>query len=164
MKRWFWTAAVCSLIILVAAACGSRDERPPTRTSTPAPVPTVEPPAISFEELQQLERHYSALRNAHNALSMIWEGLASGQQIQCSELPVFPAPEAIASGDDSSEPSAGSTLRSAAIELDQASRLWRAECANPRATIPADIIDRGRMATRAAGDALQQAHALLTAP
>lgn len=164
MKRWFSLALVFTLTVIAVSACGESDKDDPAPTGTPAPTATTQAPTIPSEERQRLERQYSTLNTAYTELSSVWEGLASGEQIQCSEPPDFPAPEEIAVDDEASDSSLSGYLRSAAIELEQASRLWSTECANPRATIPPDIIDQGRLATRAAGDALRQVETLLAAP
>lgn len=165
MKHWFWLSAVFTLVLITVAACGKDDNTSdPAPTDTPAPTATSQATAMPSEERQRLERQYSTLNAAYTELSSLWEGLASGQQIQCAAPPEFPAPEEIAVSDSADGSSVNDYLRSAAIELEQASRLWITECANPRTTIPPDIIDQGRLATRAAGDALRQVETLLAAP
>jgi hypothetical protein len=71
------------------------------------------------------------------------------------------SPEAISAGGDPAYQPLADLLRSAASDLDHALSVWKAECANPRRMPPPDVIDEGRLAARAAGDALKEAEPLL---
>jgi predicted small lipoprotein YifL len=155
-----------SLLALALAACGSNGshDKPPATAepglssgnseNTPLPA-TVSPAAV------HLQRAYESLRESHQKISDIWEGLATGEQVRCGEYPEVLSPETITSeGDTTYEPLAA-LLHSAAIDIGQAINLWKAECTNTRTNPPSDVIDRGRLAVRSAGDALNQAQELL---
>lgn len=167
MRPVRWTRTVLFiLLVLTLTACGSDGARHQPR-STPAPGPidnsdghpsfpaTVSPVAV------RLQHAYESLRESHQTMSDIWEGLATGQQVRCGDYPAVISPETITSeGDASFEPLA-TLLHSAAIDVDQAINLWKAECAKPRANPSPDVINQGRFIVRSAGDALDQAEKLL---
>lgn len=153
----FMVAVVTSAVL---AACGTSDNTPDSPIPT-LPPPTVSPAPSKSAERADLERQYAALQTGHAALTRIWEALGAGEQVQCSEPPDIPAPESITRSDDAQFAPLSDQLRRAAVELGRAAALWQAECSNPRPTIPPDVIDQGRLATRTAGDALREAGALL---
>jgi predicted small lipoprotein YifL len=155
-----------SLLVLALAACGSNgshDNPPATAEPGPAsgngestPLPaTLSPAAL------HLQRDYESLREAHQKISDIWEGLATGKQVHCGEYPEVLSPETITSEGDTAYELLAALLHSAAIDIGQAINLWKAECTNTRTNPPPDVIDRGRLAVRSAGDALNQAQQLL---
>lgn len=156
MQRGLRTFAVAAVLLMMLAACGTSDEAPDTpHPASPSPVPTLPHDRID------LERQHAALQAGHDAIALVWEGLATGQQVQCAPPPDIPAPESITQSGEAPLAPLSELLRTAASELRRAAILWQAECANPRPVIPPDVIDQGRLATRAAGDALRQADALL---
>lgn len=140
--------ALLILMLLTIAACGEADpqatELPPTTTDSA----TVSP-ALPVEVRLDVEARYESLRQSHEQLSAIWEGLATGEQHPCTTEYEIIAPEMIA-GDHALY----RTLQQAAIDLEQAAQLWEAECANPRPQVPQSIIDQGMLIVRAAGDSL----------
>lgn len=152
---------LCLLVCLVLAlgAC-SEDEAPsPTRedlgTPAPQPVSTLSPVLID------LQRDFEALQASHQAVAQIWESLAAGEQVACGDHPGVLSPGSISAGDAPAYEELASRLRSAAIDIEEAATLWRAECANPRALPDPATINEGRLAARAAGDALRSASDLL---
>ncbi|NLX11613.1 MAG: hypothetical protein GXY36_18365 [Chloroflexi bacterium] len=157
MLRLQWLGLVLVLgMALVLAACGGDDEPSPTPTNTESPPEnsTLAPARLD------LQRDYERLRAAHTALAAVWEGLAAGEQVQCGDDLTPPGPENIAGGDPDQAELAG-LLRRAAIDLDEAARLWQSECRNPRQNIDPQTINRGLLAVRSAGDALAEAETLL---
>jgi hypothetical protein len=164
--RWIRTMIFLSLLVLALAACGSNGSHDSQRSTadpgpangsgedTPFPA-TLSPAAV------HLQRDYESLRESRQKISDIWEGLATGTQVRCGEYPDVMSPETLtAEGDPALEPLA-TLLHSAAIDIDEAINLWKAECTRPRANPSPDVIDKGRLAVRAAGDALNQAQELL---
>ena len=144
---------VLSVVVLLLAACGSDDDSPaPAETSAPANDTSIS---------TRLARDYESLNVAYQTIGNVWEGLASGEQVQCGTYPEAPAPEDISAGDDDALQPLADLLKQAAIELQSAINLWQAECNNPRTTIPPDVIDEGRLSVRAAGDTLREANDLL---
>ncbi len=154
-KRFIaWIA--CGLVITLVAACGT-DSKPPA----PAPSDTAPPPSATLSpSLVRLQRAYEMLSESQKSINAVWEGLAHGEEIQCGASLDALQPENITSDDSAYDPLV-STLRQAAVSINQAVDLWQAECANPRPTIPASVIDQGRLAVRAADDALKEADNLL---
>jgi hypothetical protein len=115
--------------------------------------------------LVDLQRDYEQISEAQTQILSVWENLATNEQVQCGEYPTVLNPNDIAtdkgSGDDSDYAPLADLLRSAAIDTAHAIDLWQAECLNPRAVIPPDVINEGRLAARAAGDALREAETQL---
>ncbi len=157
-RQWGMGLA-CGILIVALAACGGSDDSGPARDATSTPTPS--PIATQSPARVHLQRDYELLSQSHQDVSAIWEGLATGEQIQCGTSLDILQPEAITSEDDSAQGPLADVLRQAAIDLNRAADLWRAECANPRTTIPASVIDQGRLAVRSAGDALKTAQGLL---
>jgi len=161
--RWIDTIFLF-LTVLVLAACNSSGSHDKQRSSAePSPVGGEDTPSlVTLSPVAvHLQRDYESLRDSHQKISDVWEGLATGKQVRCGEYPEVLSPEVITSeGDVAFEPLA-TLLHSAAIDIDQAIRLWKAECTRPRANPPPDVIDKGRLLVRSAGDALNQAQKLL---
>jgi hypothetical protein len=161
-----WTRTILlSLLVLTWAACISNDAHNNQRsTADPGPAnngedtpfsATLSPAAV------HLQRDYESLRASHQKISDVWESLATGTQVRCGEYPDIMSPETIsAEGDPAFEP-LSALLHNAAIDIDEAINLWKAECSKPRANPSPDVIDKGRLAVRAAGDSLNQAQELL---
>jgi len=130
--------------------------------NSPTPAPTAPPPtptaaeAPSMETRLQAETDYETLRQLHQNLSAIWEGLQRGENIQCGGQFSSPSPETIL-GDDAIH----THLRQAARDLTSAANLWRAECQDSRPTVPPETIQRGVLLVRGAGDALGAAEKIL---
>jgi hypothetical protein len=166
LVRWPRTFLL-TLLVLTLAACGS-DSPHNQQRSTPAPGSSGSSggentlaPAAASPIAVHLQHDYESLRESHQKISDIWEGLATGKQVRCGDYPDVMSPETITSeGEATFEPLA-TLLHSAAIEIDQAISLWKAECAKPRANPSPDVLDRGRLGVRSAGDALNQAQKLL---
>jgi hypothetical protein len=104
--------------------------------------------------LFEIEENYETLRQLHVEISGIWESLARGENVQCGTEFEIPTP-----GSFSSE--MGQQLATIAAELRAASNRWVAECANPRADVPQEIIEAGLLEVRAAGDALREVESFL---
>lgn len=148
------------LLGLALTACGETDT-PVEPSPTPAP-PTSTVAPTTPPDLLRYQDQYERLVEANRAIAAVWDGLASGEQVQCGSYPDFPAPEAIPTATATTgDTSLAVHLQDAAIAVDEAVTLWRAECNNPRPTTPPDVIDQGRLATRTAGDALRSAASLL---
>jgi len=148
---------VCALALAVAlAACGGSDAGAP-RTPTPTEAPASTAPPTGSPARDALARQYERLRDAHRAIGPVWESLAAGGQVRCGAPIQALSPAAISAEGDPALASAAGHLRDAAVALDGAARLWQAECANPRPQPPADVINRGRLAVRDAGAALDVA-------
>jgi hypothetical protein len=150
IMRWF----MLSLLVAGLAACGSSDD---SKNDTP---PTATGASALLSDLQQ---QYTALRETQQAIGQVWEALATGQQAQCGEYPEVLNPATISAGSDESLQPLADLLHRAAVSLNQAVDLWKAECLKPRANPTPEIIDQGRLAARAAGDALNDAEDQLTA-
>lgn len=154
--RRLWLLVCCALI---ASACGEDDAPPPTR-ETPATPP---PQAISTLSpvLIDLQRDFESLQAAHRAITQIWEDLAAGEQVACGDYPAVVPPESISAGEADIYEELAERLRRAAIDIEGAVTLWKAECANPRAIPDPAAINEGRLAVRAAEDSLRSAAELL---
>jgi hypothetical protein len=154
MRRlWF---LIC--LAMIASACDTDDAPPPTReepaTTAPQPASTLSPVLVD------LQRDFEALQASHQAIMQVWESLAAGEQVTCGDYPAVLPPDGISAADPDYEELAA-RLRRAAIDIEQAVTLWRAECANPR-SIPAPVaINEGRLAARTAEDSLRSAANLL---
>jgi hypothetical protein len=148
--RWL----MLSLLVAGLAACGSTDDSKKDTPPTSAGVPAL---------LSDLQQQYTALRETQQAIGQIWEALATGQAAQCGEYPEVLNPATISAGSDKSLQPLADLLHRAAVSLNQAVDLWKAECLKPRANPTPEIIDQGRLAARAAGDALNDAEDQLTA-
>jgi hypothetical protein len=145
------------LLVFILAACGGdsnnkKDETPPTGESAPG---TLSPVILA------LQQDYESLHESQQAIGKIWEDLAANQDVQCGSYPDVLSPEAISAEGDAAYQPLADLLRRAAINIDHAIAVWKAECANPRRTPPPDVIDEGRLAARSAGDALREAETLL---
>lgn len=153
MIRWF----ILGLLVAGLAACGSSDDSkndnqgktPPTTTGLPT--------------LPTLQQQYAALREAQQVIGQIWENLATGKEAQCGDYPDVINPVTISAGSDETLQPLADKLYRAAVSLNQAVDLWKSECLKPRANPSPDVIDQGRLAARAAGDALNEAEDELTA-
>jgi hypothetical protein len=147
------------LLVMTLAACGGKNTNKRT-DKTPSPE-DLAPAATLSPVLVDLQQDFEALRGSQQAISQIWDQLAANQEVQCGNYPDVLSPESIsAAGDPANQPLAD-LLRSAANDLNHALSVWKAECANPRQMPPPDVIDEGRLAARAAGDALNEAEPLL---
>ena len=157
MRRLFFIILPGLFIAMLAACGGDSDSKSPTET----PANTDPGQGTLSPVLIELQREYELLEGAHQAMSDIWEGLAAGESVACGDYPTVPAPDSIRADDDSAYELLAETLRRAAIDLDHATNLWKAECNKTRPTAPPDVIDEGRLAVRAAGDSLKEAAPLL---
>lgn len=148
------------LLVITLVACGDNHT---DQKATETPPPGDLAPATLSPVIVALQQDYEALRGSQQAVSEIWDKLAANQEVQCGNYPAVLGAEAIsAAGDPAYQPLAD-LLRNAAIDLDHALTVWKAECANPRQMPPPDVINEGRLAARAAGDALKEAEPLLAA-
>ncbi len=159
---------VCLIVLslLVLAACGSHKEKPkgeqtPTRTIA-TEAPAGDSPSTRSPVYDRLRRDYESLRTSHQAISAVWEALADNQQVQCGTYPEVLNPDSIQADSDAAAQELSGLLRRAAIGIDQAVELWKAECLNPRSNPSPDVIQEGLTITRTVGDALDQAQALLS--
>lgn len=155
-----WCVVLMPLLALLLAACGGNGDDSPL----PDPSPTASSPATPATlspTLVRLQQDYELLDAAHSTMSTIWEGLATGEAVQCGTYPELINPDGISNEGDTQLTALAENLRQAAINLDQSVRLWRAECNNPRTNPSPDIINEGRLVTRSAGDALAAARATL---
>jgi hypothetical protein len=150
------------ILVAQAAACDNSDtdggQTDPSRTPSATDSDlnaTVSPVLVN------LQRQYEEIRFAQKTISDIWEGLATGEQAQCGQYPDMTGPDAIIDDETGTFVELVDWLRRAAIETEKAVNLWKAECNNPRTVLPPDVIDQGRLASRAAGDALREAERLL---
>ena len=144
--------------VLVLAACGGSDSED-NKNKTPSPEDLA--PATLSPVIVDLQQDYEALRGSQQAISDVWDKLAANQEVQCGNYPDVLSPEAISAADDPAYQPLADLLRSAASDIDHAIAVWKAECANPRVMPPPDVINEGRLAARAAGDALKEAETLL---
>jgi len=156
-----------ALGIVMLAACGSDDSAAPTNSPTgthePSPTPetVIEPRATLSPVLLHLQQDYENLSVAHEAMTAIWESLATGGTAQCGDYPALVTPDSISAEDDPSLESLAAALRQAAVELDTSLNLWQGECTKPRTNPAPDVIQAGRLAARSAGDSLRTAAFLL---
>lgn len=153
MPAFIRLVTVIGLMGIILTACG-KDE-PDT------PPPTGETATLSSVSAH-LQEDYETLLAAQQAIAAIWDGLATGKQVQCGDYPRVPNPEDISTEGDSTVEPVVETLRRAAIETEKAVNLWRAECQKSRTNPSPDIIDQGRLASRAAGDALREAGSMFS--
>jgi hypothetical protein len=151
-----WTMLILCVLALTACSSGDSDGQKNT------PQPTGEPGSVTLSPVVlDLQQDYESLRVSQQTISDIWDKLAANQEVQCGSYPDVLSPDAIsAQGDPAYQPLAD-LLRGAAIDIDHAITVWKAECANPRRVPPPDVIDEGRLAARSAGDALKEAKTLL---
>jgi hypothetical protein len=146
------------LLVFVLAACGGKQT---DQKATNTPPPSDLAPATLSPVIVELQQDYEALLGSQQAVSEIWDKLAANQEVQCGNYPVVLSPETISAAVDPALQPLADLLRSAASDLDHALTAWKAECANPRRMPPPDVINEGRLAARAAGDALNEAAPLL---
>lgn len=144
-------------LVMVLAACSSTQDKDTSAPSATAQPPTATP-ALSLEARLQAEEDFEQLRQLHSQMQTVWEALQRGETAQCGEGYRSLSPESLPDGDP-----LNTRLRLAAAQLLEAVQLWQAECANPRQNVPSDIIDRGVLAVRGAGDALREVELLLNA-
>ena len=154
MKKYFVMPFFVSFLIVISA-CTSSDEqdKAASPTSTPAVTGTSD---FDINERLELEAQYEQLRQLQSQISEVWENLKAGETAQCGIDYEILAPESILR-----ESELESDLRIAAGELRDAVNLWLEECDNQRETVPPDVIDRGVLMVRAAGDALNAAEDIL---
>lgn len=153
--------AILGFMMLVLAACGGDTSSPPE--STPDVTETPPTSATLSPVLVALQRDYERISESQAAILTVWEDLAADSQVQCGTYPEMVSPEGISAEGDAAYTELANLLRSAALDTAHAIELWQAECLNPRAVIPPDVIDEGRLAARSAGDALHEAQTLLEA-
>jgi hypothetical protein len=153
--------AILGLMMLVLAACGDDGSPPPE--STPDVTETPPTTATLSPVLVALQRDYERISASQAAILTIWEDLATDSQVQCGSYPAIISPEGISAEGDAAYTGLADLLRGAALDTAHAIELWQAECLNPRAVIPPDVIDEGRFAARSAGDTLREAQTLLEA-
>jgi len=153
--------AILSLVILVLAACGGDAASPPEATLDVTDTPPT--PVTLSPVLVALQRDYERISESQTAILTVWEDLATGTQVQCGTYPEIVSLEGISAEGDATYAGLADLLRGAALDTAHAIELWQAECLNPRAVIPPDVIDEGRLAARSAGDALREAQTLLEA-
>lgn len=151
MKKW-----ILFLLLILLAAC-SDDEKPGATRTPPAITATQAPPTLSVETRQTYEDGFELLRQLHTQMDAVWGAISRGETAQCGADYNTLSPERF-----SDDHPIARQLRTAAVELADAVRLWQAECENPRTDIPADIIDRGLRMVLTAGNALSEAELLLT--
>lgn len=146
-------------LTIVLAACGNDGNLPPppedTATAQPATSGAPSPTLIA------LQRDFESLQASHRAITQIWESLAAGEQVACGDYPAVLPPDSISAADDPTYEELAARLRRAAIDIEQAVVLWKAECATPRPNPDSATINQGRLAVRAAGDSLRSAAELL---
>lgn len=147
-------------------ACDSQDKTdtdtqpaPPTGTLAIEGIePSSPPPTIALEIRSTLESNYDALRTAQVAIYEVWSALQENEAVSCSEeLPFLLNPQEVNGEDEIS-----AKLYAAALQLQDAYRLWTAECADPRSQPPADVIGNGLRAALSADTHLNDAETLLT--
>ncbi len=145
-------------VLILLAACGN-GSKPKPQNETPAPT---RPPFATLSPVYlHLQRDYETLHDAHEAISDVWENLADNQQVACGQMLSSPDPDGIsAEGDEDYEPLV-TLLRNAAIDINEAVRLWQAECTRPGQQPSPDTISQGLLHVRAAGDSLNEASRLL---
>lgn len=143
------------LICGVLAACS--DEENKKEVLPPSATVINLPPTLSLEERQTYETGFEQLRQLHTSMDAIWGAISRGETAQCGTQYEIISPERF-----SDDQPIGIELRTAAVELADAVRLWQAECENPRTEIPPDVIDRGVRMVLTAGDALREAEQLLS--
>lgn len=150
LRRFYGFALV--LFVFSLSACGGSSH--PKNT----PVPLTTTPSTVLPDLRQ---KYEALGKSQQAIAQVWENLATGQQARCGEYPEVINPATVSAGGDTALEPLAELLHRAAVDIDQAVSLWKGECLKPRANPSPDVINQGRLAARAAGDALKQAGELL---
>jgi hypothetical protein len=159
-----YLVALTIMILFIITGCGGDEDAP--STSAPATIhvtdtlpstdvvsPTLEP-ALRLT----LEPQYDELVTAQQAISEIWQNLQAGRGVACNtQLPVLPSPDVYQSDDEITN-----RFFEAAVNLQEAYRLWNTECLNPRPQPPPEIIDQGLRAALSAGDRLREAETFLT--
>jgi hypothetical protein len=154
-----WMTLILLVVVLAACGGGSNDKSNDKKDDTS---PTGEPsPGTLSPVILDLQQDYESLHESQQAIGKIWEDLAANQEVQCGSYPDVLSPDTISAGDDPAYQPLADLLRRAAIDIDHAIAVWKAECANPRQMPPPDVIDEGRLAARSAGDALRRAETLL---
>lgn len=153
--------ALLGLLTLALMACSGNSDTENTNTPVAKTPPVLENAATLSPVLIRLQHDYETLTAAHDAISDIWENLAANEPVRCGDNPDILSPENISRPDDVAFEPLADQLRRVAINLELALNLWKAECANPRSNPSPDVINEGRLAVRAAGDALDNAQMLL---
>ena len=149
---------------LILTACGTDAEKstaqPAPTVTTPSeilrsPAPetdfTQAAPTLDSQLRPTFEAQYDELQIAQVAIEQVWSDLQIGESVACAdELPFLPAPQ-----NYEGEHPVLNLLYSAAVSLDTAYNLWTAECNNPRAEPPPDIVNQGLLAALSADGDLQ---------
>ncbi|MBN1203058.1 MAG: hypothetical protein JXJ20_14505 [Anaerolineae bacterium] len=161
MRRFSLVIVVLLALVLVACA-GDSDDSDSTQEPAPDQTPGSVPAGTLSPVYVHLQRDYETLLDSHRAISAIWEALAAGEQAQCGEYPDVLPPESISAEDDPAFETLADLLRRAAIGIEEAANLWRAECTYTRSNPPQDVINEGLLAVRGAGDLLEQAEQQLS--
>lgn len=153
------------MLSLTLTACGESEDKStsqPDTTSTPqseilsaSPTPETDSsltiPTLDPRLRPTFEAQYDELQAVQSAIEGIWSDLQAGENVACAdELPFLPAPQ-----NYEEEHPVASLLYSAAVSLDTAYSLWTAECNNPRAEPPPEIVNQGLLAALSAGVSLQ---------
>lgn len=156
---------VILMLSLTLTACGESEDKStsqPDTTPTPqseilsaSPTPETDlnltTPTLNTQLRPTFETQYDELQAVQTAIEGIWSDLQTGENVGCAdELPFLPAPQ-----NYEGEHPVSDLLYSAAVSLDTAYSLWTAECNNPRAEPPPEIVNQGLLAALSAGDSLQ---------
>lgn len=153
MTKLIFRIVISATVSLMLVACGSESPSELAPTLTPIPIAT-ESESMPLQDRLTLEQAYEDYRQQWVILDEIWQGLANGEDIACSDSPQIATPP-------SGSNAIYGELQIIADELRAASQLWETECQNPRSTVPQNIINDGVLMTRTASTALAKVEAFL---
>lgn len=146
------------IVIALVTACTTKEEK--VSPSTPLlPTPTPDTISLPMEQRPEIERLSEAIRQSHAQINAIWQSIAQGETASCAdEIISPPSIEAIPD-----ELPYSTDLQRATSATQNAIQRWKAECLNPRSTIPQTVINEANLSLRNAQSALDDIQSGLSA-
>lgn len=129
----------------------------PARTTAVFVLPEGPDPALVAE----LQATYDALSTSYGALQAAWNAAEAGEALTCGEYPDVVLPRSISAQGAADLAPLADALQTAAVEAQQALRLWKIECMSPRASVQPGVVRQALASLEVAGASLDAANTLL---